>query len=168
MPGLQGSQVRESLGRNRKISSGCKGEAMNRVFDCVFCEFIHGQAPVTLIWNNDHNVMIVPLNPVVPGHVLVIPKTHVDNFLDWPYETGRVMQQTAEWVKELAASYARYKSVNIITSVGEAATQTVGHLHIHVVPRAVGDGLTLPWTDQLVYNKTPGESDVEQERLAQA
>lgn len=109
--------------------------------DCVFCDIIAGTAPATVVAANDAAIAIVPLNPVVDGHVIVMPRDHVDHAADDPFAAGEVMV--------LAASLAQdHRSANIITSIGAPATQTVYHLHLHVVPRREGDGLTLPWTGQ--------------------
>ena len=109
--------------------------------ECVFCDIINGKAPAEIRKNWDHAIALVPLNPVVEGHLLIIPKLHVANAAEDPDVTGDAMA--------CAAEYARiYDSFNIITSAGSAATQTVGHLHLHLIPRAEGDGLSLPWTDQ--------------------
>lgn len=82
-----------------------------------------------------------PLNPVVPGHLLVVPDTHVEH--------AKADPNIAAGAMDIAALVAaRYRSSNIITSIGPEATQTVKHLHLHVVPRHKDDGLTLPWTGQ--------------------
>jgi len=83
-----------------------------------------------------------PLNPVTPGHLLVVPGEHVRDASVAPATAAAVMQQAALVVQRLGGD------ANIITSIGPAATQTVPHLHIHVVPRREGDGLYLPWTGQ--------------------
>jgi len=94
-------------------------------------------------------MVIEPLNPVVPGHVLVIPREHVTDWVD----PGREEHDGygLRFAVALAQEYARRESIgdcNLITSRGPAATQTVGHLHLHIVPRHEGDGLALPWTEQ--------------------
>ncbi len=87
--------------------------------------------------------VIEPLNPVTPGHVLVIPATHVADAVTSPALTGRVMEYAARYAREHTGP------CNIITSVGSEATQTVFHLHVHIVPRRAGDGLRLPWTAEV-------------------
>ena len=79
-----------------------------------------------------------PLEPVVPGHLLVVPAQHVEDATENPLVTG-----IAAGVAARVAM--RYPSANILTSIGEPATQSVFHLHWHVVPRRDGDGLLLPW-----------------------
>lgn len=104
---------------------------------CPFCEIVAGEAPATILRNWRDVLVIVPLNPVTDGHVLVIPKHHVADAVEEPQVTADVMAA--------AAMYAD-RPCNIITSAGSHATQTVFHLHVHVVPRREGDGLHLPWT----------------------
>lgn len=104
---------------------------------CVFCKKIKDE-DYDYVMNDV--VSFIPLNPVVPGHRLFVPVEHVKDALDDPEVTARTMKVASAMTKE--------KSCNIITSVGSDATQTVFHLHIHIVPRQYGDGLTLPWTGQ--------------------
>jgi histidine triad (HIT) family protein len=86
-------------------------------------------------------VSFEPLNPVTPGHMLVVPVGHVPDVATDPWWSALAMSAAAE----LAAQVG---DCNVITSRGAAATQTIRHLHIHVVPRREGDGLALPWTGQ--------------------
>lgn len=111
---------------------------------CPFCEIVAGRAPATIVDQWDDVIIIVPLNPVVPGHVMLIPQQHVTDFVQDPAASRRVMEVAAVYVAD-----HRVGDCNVITSRGAAATQTVGHLHLHVVPRVEGDGLHLPWTGQV-------------------
>jgi histidine triad (HIT) family protein len=105
---------------------------------CVFCEIVAGQAPATVVKEWDDALAIVPLGPVVDGHTLVIPKQHVADFGENPEVSAATMLRAAE----LAAGN---RPMNLITSRGREATQSVFHLHLHLVPRAENDGLALPW-----------------------
>jgi histidine triad (HIT) family protein len=108
--------------------------------DCPFCERIAaGQFdPLTA---DSYVVTFEPLNPVVNGHVLVVSRSHITDAAADPLTAGMAMQKAANLARHMVEA-------NIITSIGKAATQTVSHLHIHVVPRSEGDGLALPWTDR--------------------
>jgi histidine triad (HIT) family protein len=97
-------------------------------------------------WPYQDHIVVVPLNPVVPGHVLVIPRNHVEDFGADPITSGMVMARAAALIRPYTEDGGAF---NIITSIGADATQTVKHLHVHVVPRLAGDGLKLPWTDQI-------------------
>lgn len=111
--------------------------------DCVFCDIVDGRAPAKLVDTTADSIAIRPRHPVTDNHVLVIPRTHVQDAADNPQVTAATMRDAAALAPCLAGDF------NLITSAGTAATQTVFHLHIHVVPRRDGDGLTLPWTGQV-------------------
>ena len=109
---------------------------------CVFCEIVAGRQPAEWQYSWLDAVAFTPLHPVTPGHVLVVPRVHVENATLDPLITGMTFHRAAEWAD-------RHSPCNLITSVGVAATQSVFHLHVHVVPRWHGDGLALPWTGQV-------------------
>jgi histidine triad (HIT) family protein len=86
-----------------------------------------------------------PLNPVAPGHLLFMPVSHVvSNSIQAPYEAGHAAEYAVRWARDHGI-----ESYNIITSHGKAATQSISHVHIHLVPRFDGDGLPLPWTSHV-------------------
>ncbi len=107
--------------------------------ECVFCAIVAGKAPAAIVAQWPDALAIVPHRPVVPGHVLVLPRTHVRDFADDPEVTAATMRRAADFGRRPA---------NLITSAGSEATQTVFHLHVHIVPRSENDGLPLPWTPQ--------------------
>ncbi|WP_107047709.1 HIT family protein [Streptomyces albus] len=109
---------------------------------CPFCEIAAGRAPATVIREWPDALAILPRGGVTEGHTLVIPRRHVADATENPAVTGATMTRAAELAAEVGAD------LNLITSVGPAATQTVFHLHLHLVPRRAGDGLALPWTRQ--------------------
>lgn len=104
---------------------------------CPFCDYT---GPSKLIAKSNLTFTIEPLNPVVSGHLLVIPFVHVSDFEDDPSVTGEVAADAARVAQEFPADY------NLIASKGKAATQSVSHLHFHLVPRRPNDGLMLPWS----------------------
>lgn len=114
---------------------------------CPFCEIVDCNAPAEILgqwkgaWGTE-TMAITPLRPVVPGHILVLPKTHVVDFT----MGAQVFSDVASRASILAHKMGF--QANLITSAGRAATQTVLHLHVHLVPRCEGDGLALPWTNQ--------------------
>ena len=108
---------------------------------CVFCDYA-GPSEIIAEYLGGDVFVIEPINPVTEGHVLVIPRVHIANFTDKPSHVFDAVMTAARWH---ARSYLR--SCNLITSKGEAATQTVSHLHVHLVPRRKNDGLKLPWSE---------------------
>lgn len=112
--------------------------------DCVFCKLINESE----YWfRNPGAVAIKPLNPVTPGHLLFVPVVH-RNPLDDLVPLHSAL--------ELARFHRRYflirpkeRHFNLILNGGSDASQTVEHMHLHYVPRRPGDGLILPWTNQI-------------------
>jgi histidine triad (HIT) family protein len=123
---------------------------------CVFCDIVAGIADTTPKHYGDvgDSVIFEPLNPVTPGHLLVAPKRHVRDAAEDPLATAGVMRAASV----LAGTWS---AANIITSIGAVATQSIFHLHIHVVPRRPDDGLALPWTGQKL--SAPTHLDGEQQ-----
>lgn len=111
--------------------------------DCPFCAIVAGTAPAADLAVLGGDVFSFrPLRPVTPGHLLFVPRAHVRDAAADPRVAGHVFA---------AASATRARqggAANLITSIGEEATQSVFHLHVHLVPRVAGDGLHLPWTGQ--------------------
>lgn len=117
--------------------------------NCVFCKIITGKLPSIKVQEWEDTIAIVPLAPVTEdrfengkGHVLIIPKQHVSDFTENPEVTGVTCKRAAEFGNN------RGGDMNLITSKGKSATQTVFHLHVHIVPRVEDDNLPLPWTPQ--------------------
>lgn len=109
---------------------------------CVFCDIIAGEAEVEWVLRPDtwpDVVAFIPLNPVTEGHCLVVPKTHVRDFAEDPEVTAAAVKRAAELMR------FSDRPMNLITSRGREATQSVFHLHWHLVPRRENDGLALPW-----------------------
>lgn len=105
---------------------------------CVFCEIVAGTAPALVVHRWDDAVAFTPIDPVVAGHTLIVPREHVSDATENPKVTAQVMYR--------AALYASgFDHSNIITSIGKPATQSIFHLHVHVIPRAAGDQLMVPW-----------------------
>lgn len=108
--------------------------------NCIFCDIIAGKAPAAFVRRWDDAIAIAPLNPVVCGHILVIPADHVRDASCSDNITACAIRRAAQLMRSLGGDW------NLIANVGETASQTVFHLHVHLVPRRHGDGVVLPWT----------------------
>ena len=107
--------------------------------DCPFCDILRGAIFAQFVREWHDVIAIVPLGPVVSGHTLFIPRKHVADFTTDPSVSAATMARAAEHASRLDRPF------NIITSKGREATQSVFHLHLHLIPRATDDGLALPW-----------------------
>ena len=112
--------------------------------DCPFCAILHDGAPATILRRGIHSLVIRPLGPVTEGHVIAIPYEHVSDAATDPHVTANTMGDLAVYAGILR-SQGELGDFNIITSAGPTATQSVYHLHLHLVPRHHRDGLALPW-----------------------
>ena len=112
--------------------------------DCPFCARVADRDYM----GRDHETNVVwfkPLNPVTGGHILFTPMSHVTHHDgNAPFEVSYAFESASRFA--LAQGIEDY---NLITSSGSFATQTVEHVHIHLVPRRESDGLLLPWSNQL-------------------
>ncbi|WP_063891029.1 MULTISPECIES: HIT family protein [Streptomyces] len=125
---------------DRRMMDGMPGLDRRFGAGCPFCHIVRGVAPARVVREWADVLAIRPRGGgVTPGHVLVLPKTHVPDVAADPVVSALTMRHAAELAAEVG-------DCNVITSRGTAATQTVLHLHIHVVPRRPGDGIQLPWT----------------------
>jgi len=112
--------------------------------DCVFCKIISGQAPVSMVYEDDQVAVFTPLECVTPGHLLVIPKEHAAYMADVRDETiMHIMKVTKRMGDAIRKSGFSCEGLNLFLADGEAAGQEVFHFHLHVFPRYAGDGFGL-------------------------
>lgn len=126
--------------------------------DCPFCEIVARQEDdAREVFRTNEVVAFFPPEPATLGHTLLIPRAHVRDIWgldpDLAAELGRQTIVLAGAVKRAI----RPEGLNVIQSNGAAATQTVMHLHIHVVPRWEGDGVGRIWPPETHYSE--GEKD---------
>lgn len=122
---------------------------MTKQAGCVFCDPAKIQSKVEYENAADGSSFMVfePLKPCTPGHLLVVPEQHVADATEDRYVAAMAMS-----VASRVASM--HRASNIITSVGRPATQSIWHLHLHVVPRTYGDHLPLPWSEPTTQRGT--------------
>jgi histidine triad (HIT) family protein len=113
---------------------------------CVFCDIASGRSLASIVYQDETVVAFMDLYPVYPGHTLVIPRVHVEDLAHCPLElAGRLFMTTARLAPAVVAA-TDAAGFNVWTANGREAGQEVFHLHLHVLPRFVGDtfGLRFP------------------------
>ena len=111
---------------------------------CVFCDILSGRLPSSLVYQDEHCTTLMDIQPVNPGHVLVIPNRHAAFLADLDENIGAHMFRVAQRLaRGLRASGVRCEGVNLFLADGQAAMQEVFHVHLHVFPRYEGDGFGL-------------------------
>jgi histidine triad (HIT) family protein len=109
--------------------------------DCVFCSIIKGQIASSQVYEDDATVVFTDLRQPTTGHLLVVPKRHVEMIYDLdPNEAARLMQ-TVVLTAQAMRRTLRPEGLTIWQSNGEAAHQEVPHVHIHLLVRQLEDGL---------------------------
>lgn len=107
--------------------------------DCLFCAIAAGAQPAHLVLDTPEVVGFLDVRPVFKGHVLVVPRRHVDTLADLPDELMVPFFTAARSVA--AAVRTAYDAQGSFVAVNNVVSQSVPHLHVHVVPRTKGDGL---------------------------
>jgi len=112
---------------------------MKRVAACVFCEIVAGDVPAAVVYDDAETLAFLDRAPLLPGHVLVVPKSHIKTLGELAREQVgpyfEVVQRLATAVERAMKAEGAFVAANIRIS------QSVPHLHVHVVPRRKGDGL---------------------------
>jgi diadenosine tetraphosphate (Ap4A) HIT family hydrolase len=112
--------------------------------DCVFCRIVAGTADASVVYDDDRLLAFCDINPVNPGHLLIIPKVHRVGLLDLDEsDGGRMFVVAQRLAAAVRRSGLRCEAVNLFLADGQAAGQEVFHVHLHVFPRYLGDRFRL-------------------------
>jgi histidine triad (HIT) family protein len=114
--------------------------------NCLFCKIVAGELPSERVDEDERTVAFMDINPATRGHALVVPRKHAANLLEIDAENLAATIAAAQRLARTAVDRFDADGVNLITSSGAAAWQTVFHFHFHVIPRYQGDPMRLPWT----------------------
>jgi histidine triad (HIT) family protein len=112
--------------------------------DCIFCSIIAGDAPATIVDEDEHTLAFMDIHPWTRGHALVIPREHYKDIHEIPDETLAQVMSAAKRLAKRGVDALDADGVNLLNSAGRAAWQTVFHFHVHVIPRYQDDPLELP------------------------
>ncbi len=127
---------------------------------CVFCRILAGELESSVVHRDDLCTAFLDVQPVNPGHLLVVPNAHAPYLADLPVAMGARMFQAAQRLAAaLRASSLRCEGVNFFLADGEAAMQEVFHVHLHVFPRYAGDGFGLTFAPG--YSEKPLRADLD-------
>jgi histidine triad (HIT) family protein len=106
---------------------------------CVFCDIIAGKLPASIVLADDDHVAFLDARPLFEGHVLVVPRAHAETLADLPPD--RVGPFFALVQRLSVAVPAAMGAAGTFVAMNNVVSQSVPHLHCHVVPRNVKDGL---------------------------
>ena len=132
---------------------------------CIFCRLVAGEIPSARVYEDDLTLAFMDLGQVTPGHVLVATKRHAVTLFDLTPEEAAAVLQTAQKVAHALQTTFDPPGLTLLQANGPLGGQTVGHFHLHVVPRHENDGITFTWP-----RKEPGAAVLQgyADRLRQA
>jgi histidine triad (HIT) family protein len=121
--------------------------------DCIFCKIVAGKIPCTKVYEDERALAFMDVSPLNEGHLLVVPKEHFGDIVEIdPGLYGHLYALVCKMAKAVQASVGP-EGMNVMQLNGEAGNQVVPHLHIHLVPRWTGDGLTICAWDPVAGRK---------------
>ena len=129
--------------------------------NCLFCSIVASELPAAVVHEDEHTVAFLDIRPVFKGHVLLVPREHVDTLPDLPaalvppfFEAGQALCR---------AVMAAMDAQGTFVAMNNVVSQSVPHLHLHVVPRRRKDGLR-----GFFWPRTKYDSDEEMASVAAA
>lgn len=126
-----------------------------READCAFCAIVAGDDPEAReIYRDDDTVAVFPDQPATLGHTLVIPREHLENIWALDEEIASKLAVVTLSLAKVMRDALALEGLNVIQSNGEVATQTIRHVHIHLVPRWTGDALGRIWPPETHYTES--------------
>ena len=128
---------------------------------CTFCQIAKGELPAHVVHRDESVVAFLDRAPLLPGHVLVMPAQHVETLDDLPDDLVQplfaAVRRTSIAVQKALRAEGSFVASNTRVS------QSVPHLHVHVVPRNKGDGL---FSTKLIWQRKKYETDSEMAEIA--
>ena len=127
---------------------------------CIFCDILAGKLPSSILYRDDLCCAFMDVQPVNPGHVLVIPTSHASSLAELDEESGaRIFRVARRVAGALRESGLKCEGVNLFLADGVAAGQEVFHAHLHVFPRYAGDGFGLRF--EPAYSNRPTRTELD-------
>ncbi len=105
---------------------------------CVFCQIVAGRREASLVWQDDLCVAFGSIHPLAPGHLLIVPRRHVENLYSLPEAVGAHLFPLAAKLGRTLKTVLRPDGLTLLQNNEKGGGQTVFHFHLHLIPRHVG------------------------------
>ena len=133
----------------------------NPVDKCPFCNILSGKLEGTIVYQDEICTAILDIQPINPGHILVIPNQHIPDLASLPPDTGKQLFAVGQKLAaSLRLSSVQCTGVNLFLADGKAAMQDVFHTHLHVIPRFEEDGFGFTFSPR--YAELPTRDELEE------
>lgn len=114
--------------------------------NCIFCKIVKGEIPSFKIYEDETTFAFLDINPINPGHCLIVPKAHNGpTLMDCDPEAVAFTAKTVQKMAKAVQKALNPDGINILQANGPGAAQSVMHLHMHVVPRRLDDNVMMNW-----------------------
>ena len=107
--------------------------------DCIFCKIVSGQVPCMKVYEDEHTLVFMDIAGDVDGHMVAIPKNHIENILDCDTESLNRLMRAVKKVSNHCVENCGFDGVNLLNASDTSAGQSVPHFHIHIIPRKKND-----------------------------
>lgn len=131
--------------------------------NCLFCRIVSGEVPAVVVFEDKDTLAFLDHRPLFPGHTLLVPREHYETLTDVPvkqvgplFENAQLLSRAVETAMEAEGTFV---------AMNNRVSQSVPHLHIHIVPRRRKDGLKGFFWPRTKY-KTQEEMEVVQQKIA--
>jgi histidine triad (HIT) family protein len=108
--------------------------------DCIFCKIIKGEIPCFKVFEDDNVLAFADINPISRGHILIIPKRHIENMWEATEEELVTVMRTAKKLVHAIKEAINPDGVAVLQLNGKAVNQVVMHYHFHLIPRSKEEG----------------------------
>lgn len=136
---------------------------------CIFCEILEGAAESSIVYEDHLVTAFMDIQPINPGHLLVVPNSHAAYLSELEPETGARMFKVAQKIAQaIRDSSIRCEGINLFLADGQAAMQEVFHVHLHVIPRFSSDGFGVTFPQRYFSRPPRAELDIAAENIKNA
>ena len=115
---------------------------------CIFCGIIEEKIPASVVYEDDQTLAFMDLHQANPGHVLIVPKLHVETIDELTPQLAAALFPVVVILSQAVQAAFNPDGLTILQSNGKAAMQEVPHLHIHIIPRLFHDGVLRFYTKE--------------------
>jgi histidine triad (HIT) family protein len=133
--------------------------------NCLFCRIVSGELSAVIVFEDKDSLAFLDHRPLFPGHTLLVPREHYETLTDLPAEHVGPLFQNAQTLARAVES--AMEAEGTFVAMNNRVSQSVPHLHIHIVPRRRKDGLKGFFWPRTKY-KTPEEMELVQQKIGAA
>lgn len=121
---------------------------------CSFCAIVRREDPdVRDVYRDEHVVAFFPTHPAALGHTMIVPRQHIQDIWSLDADTGGHLARATIGLAAAVRKAMQPEGLNVLQSNGAAASQTVQHLHVHLLPRWEGDAIGPIWPKATGFTK---------------